>query len=177
MLGSGFLEKPCAGMNEEGDAMKRVMQAALLLCLAFAAGYVFAADPPRTGGVMILDQAWTKAVLAGDAAALAALYADDAILAMPGGPATRGSKAIAEMFAAWLKDTQVTGFTLMDSRYRTSGHLSAGWGNWKMTSVPRAGGAPTTETGTYCGVAEEKNGVWKYISDNAAPDPPPPAAK
>jgi uncharacterized protein (TIGR02246 family) len=163
--------------GEKEKVMKRAMRVALLLCLAFAAGTVFSTDPPKPNGVKILDQAWTKAVLAGDAAALAALYADDAVLSMPGAPAARGAKAIAETLAAWLKDTQVTEFTLMDSHYQTMGHLSAGWGNWKMTSVPKAGGAPTTETGTYCGVAVEKGGIWKYVSDNAAADPPPPVAK
>jgi uncharacterized protein (TIGR02246 family) len=157
--------------------MKRALLTVLFLCLAFATGTAFSAAPPTANGVKSLDQAWTKAVLAGDAAALAALYADDAVLAMPGAPAARGAKAIAETLAAWLKETKVTEFTLMDSHYQTTGHLSAGWGNWKMTSVPKAGGDPTTETGTYCGVAVEKAGVWKYVSDNAAADPPPPATK
>ncbi len=157
--------------------MKQVTRIAFFLCLALAAGSAFAADAPKAAGVKSLDAAWVKAVLAGDAAALAALYADDAVLVMPGLPAARGGKAIAESFAAWLKDAKVTEFVLMDSHYQTGGHLSAGWGRYKMTTVPKAGGAPTTETGTYCGVAVEKNGVWKYVSDNAAADPAPPAKK
>jgi uncharacterized protein (TIGR02246 family) len=157
--------------------MKRALQTVLFLCLALAAGTILSAAPPTTSGVLSLDQAFTKAVLAGDAGALAALYADDAVLAMPGAPAARGAKAIAEMLAAWLQETKVTEFTLLDSHYRTEGHLSAGWGNWRMTSVPKAGGTPTTETGTYCGVAVEKGGVWKYLSDNAAADPAPPTTK
>ncbi len=156
--------------------MQRALSIVLLFCLAFAAGPALAADAPKAGGVKNLDAAWTKAVLAGDAAALAALYADDAVLAMPGAPAARGGKAIADSLAAWLKDIKVTEFVLTDSHYQTAGHLSAGWGNWKMTTVPKTGGAPTTETGTYCGVAVEKGGVWKYVSDNAATDPPPSAA-
>jgi uncharacterized protein (TIGR02246 family) len=156
--------------------MKRTLSIVLLFCLAFATGPALAADSPKASGVKSLDAAWAKAVLAGDAAALGALYADDAVLVMPGAPAARGGKAIAESLAAWLKDTKVTEFALMDSHYRTAGHLSVGWGNWKMTTVPKAGGASTTETGTYCGVATEKDGVWKYVSDNAASDPAPPAA-
>lgn len=153
--------------------MRRTLVACVLALATVSAGSAFAADAPKAGGVKGLDEAWTTAVLAGDAAALAALYADDAVLAMPGGPAARGSKAIGETLAAWLKDIKVTEFVLMESHHRTAGHLSAGWGNWKMTTVPKAGGAPTTETGTYCGVAVEKDGVWRYVSDNAAADPPP----
>ena len=143
----------------------------LLCCLAFATVAAWAADGPKSSGVKSLDAAWTAAVLAGDAAALTALYADDAVLAMPGAPAARGNKAIAESFAAFLKDIKITEFTLTNSRYQTAGQLSAGWGDWKMTTVPKAGGAPTTETGTYCSIAVEKGGVWKYVSDNAASDP------
>jgi uncharacterized protein (TIGR02246 family) len=156
--------------------MKRALSVVLLSCLAFAAGTTLAADAPKASGVKSLDAAWTKAILAGDAAALAALYADDAVLVMPGSPAVTGGKAIAESFAALVKDTKVTEFVLTDSHYLTGGHLAAGWGRYKMTMVPKAGGAPTTETGTYCGVAVEKDGVWKYVSDNASADPAPPAA-
>ena len=154
--------------------MKRAVL--FVFSLALAAAPAFAADAPKATGVRSLDAAFTKAILAGDAAALAALYADDAVLAMPGMPAARGAKAIAELFAGLVKDTKITEFVLTDSRFETSGHLSAGWGRYKMTMVPKAGGAPTTETGTYCGVATEKGGVWKYVSDNAAADPAPPAA-
>lgn len=105
------------------------------------------------------------------------LVAVAVVLAMPGMPAARGGKAIAELFAGLVKDTRITEFVLTDSRFETSGRLSAGWGRYRMTMVPMAGGAPTTETGTYCGVATEKNGVWKYVSDNAAADPAPPVKK
>ena len=94
---------------------------------------------------------------------------------MPGAPAIRGSKAIAAFFTAWFKDAKVTEFSLTASHYQTGGHLSAGWGNYRMTTVPKAGGAAATETGTYCGVSVEKHGVWKYVSDNASADPAPPA--
>jgi uncharacterized protein (TIGR02246 family) len=154
--------------------MKRAVL--IVFCLVFVAGPAFAADASKATGVKSLDAAFTKAILAGDAPALAALYADDAVLAMPGMPAARGGKAIAELFAGLVKDVKVTEFVLSDSRFETSGNLSAGWGRYKMTTVPKAGGAPTTELGTYCGVATEKAGVWKYVSDNAAADPAPPAA-
>ncbi len=117
-----------------------------------------------------------RAVLIVFCLALAALSAAEAVLAMPGMPAARGGKVIAELFAGLVKDVKVTEFVLTDSRFETSGKLSAGWGRYKMTMVPRAGGAPTTEFGTYCGVATQKGGVWKYVSDNAAADPAPPAA-
>lgn len=153
--------------------MKRAGIVVLFACAVFVAGGASAAD----AGSKALDAAWSKAFLAGDAAAAAALYADDAVLVLPGSPAIKGGKAIAEAIAGYLKDTKVTEVVLTDTHYRTAGHLSAGWGHYRMTTVPKAGGAPTTETGTFCDVASEKDGVWKYVSDHASADPPPPAKK
>ena len=153
--------------------MKRAGIVVLLACAVLTAGVASAAD----AGSKALDAAFAKAFLAGDAAAVAACYADDAVLVMPGSSAIKGKKAITEAIEGFLKDTKVSDFVLTDTHYRTAGHLSAGWGHFRMTTVPKAGGAPTTETGTFCDVALEKDGVWKYVSDHTASDPPPPAKK
>lgn len=155
--------------------MKRAMPIFLCCSLVLATAASISAREPKAVGVQSVDQAFTKALLDGDAAALAALYADDAVLVMPGSPAIRGGKAIAEAFAGWLKATKVTAFSMTTTGHRTSGRLSTGWGTWTMTSAPKAGGAPTTETGTFCEVTQEKDGVWRYVSDHAAADPAPAA--
>ena len=152
--------------------MKKTLVASLLACLVLPAP-AFAADPAPKHGLQAVDTAWVKAMLANDAAACAALYADDAILVLPGSAAIKGKKAIAEAYSGWLKDVKVTEAVLMDTRYRSAGHVSAGWGAFKVTTVPKAGGAPTTEVGTWCAVAVEKDGVWKYASDHASDDPAP----
>ncbi len=155
--------------------MKKTFVACLLACLVLPAA-AFAADPAPKHGLMTVDSAWVKAMLANDAAACAALYADDAVLVLPGSGAIKGKKAIADAYAGWLKDVKVTDVVLSDTHYQTAGHLSTGWGAWKMTTVPKAGGAATTETGTFAAVAAEKDGAWKYVSDHASADPPAPAA-
>jgi uncharacterized protein (TIGR02246 family) len=155
--------------------MKKTLAVSVLVFVTLAAGVAMAADPAAPTGMKGLDDAWTKAMLAGDAAAAAALYADDAVLVLPGSPAIKGMKAITDAYAGWLKDVKVTDVVLSDTHYRTAGHLSAGWGQWKMTTMPKAGGAAKTETGTFLAAAAEKDGVWKYISDHAAADPEPPA--
>ncbi len=157
--------------------MKKTLAVCVLACLALAAGAARAADAPKAGGAKAVDAAWTQAMLAGDAVAAAALYADDAVLVLPGSGAIKGKKAITEAYEGWLKDTKVTEVALTDTHYRTAGHLSTGWGSWRMTTVPKAGGAPKTETGTFLAAVAEKDGVWKYVSDHAAADPPPAAPK
>ena len=154
--------------------MKKTIAACVLVCVAFTAGPSLAADAAPKHGLMTVDAAWVKAMLANDAAACAALYADDAVFVLPGMGAIKGKKAIAETYAGWLKEVKVTEAAVMDTHYRSAGHVSAGWGAFKVTTVPKAGGAPTTEIGTWCAVAaQQKDGSWKYVADHAADDPAP----
>ena len=157
--------------------MKRVVLSVVLACLVVSAGTAFAADAAPKHGLMTVDGAWVKAMLANDAAACAALYADDAVMVLPESGAIKGKKAIADAYAGWLKDVKVTDAAVMDTHYESAGRISTGWGAWKITTVPKAGGAPTTETGTFCAVATEKVGVWKYVADHASADPAPAPAK
>ena len=110
--------------------MIRVFRSALLVCLTLAALSAPAAEPAPEHGLMTVDSAWVKAMLANDAAACAALYADDAVLVLPGSGAIKGKKAIADSYADWLKGVKVTDAAVMDSHYRSAGHVSAGWGAW-----------------------------------------------
>jgi uncharacterized protein (TIGR02246 family) len=155
------------------------MKKALVMCVLaiVATGAAFAADPAPKHGLMTVDSAWVKAMLANDASACAALYADDAVMVLPGSGAIKGKKAIADAYAGWLKDVKVTDAAVMDAHYESAGKVSTGWGAWKVTTVPKAGGKPTTETGTFCAVATEKGGVWKYAADHASADPAPAPAK
>jgi len=154
--------------------MKKPLVALLVACAAFAAPTLSAKEPVAAKhGLQTLDAAWVKAMLANDAEACAALYADDAVLVLPGTPALKGKKAISEAYAGWLKDNKVTDASVSDAHYRSAGETSSGWGAYQVTTVPKAGGAPATEVGTWCAVAaRQKDGSWKYVSDHAALDPP-----
>ena len=154
--------------------MKKTPAVCVLACVALTAGAALAADAAPKHGLETVDAAWVKAMLANDAAACAALYADDAVFVLPGMGAIKGKKAIADAYAGWLKEVKVTEAAVMDTHYRSAGHVSAGWGAFKVTTVPKAGGAPTTEIGTWCAVAaQQKDGSWKYVADHAADDPAP----
>ena len=156
----------------------KVLSTLALICIALAVTPLAAGgdDTSQKHGLMTLDSAWVKAMKANDASACAALYADDAVLVLPGSGAIKGKKAIADAYAGWLKDNKVTDVAIMDSHYRSAGNISSGWGAWKVTTEPKAGGASTTEVGTWSAIAVKQNGAWKYISDHATADPPPPAS-
>jgi uncharacterized protein (TIGR02246 family) len=155
--------------------MKRItLAAALAVATILAAPALQAADD----GARSLDAAFVKAVVAGDAAAAADCYADDAVLVMPGAAAIKGHKAILDTLTAFLTANTVSDFKLADNHYRTSGKLSAGWGHYSMVITPKAGGAAMKDNGTYSDVAVLRDGKWLFVSDHTASNPPPaPAAK
>jgi len=124
-------------------------------------------------GAQSLDQAWVKAMKAGDAAAVAALYASDAVLWLPGSAEAKGAKAILDEYAGLLSANTVTEVSLKDGHYETVQNLSYGWGHFTMTLTPKTGGAPTTMFGRYVDVAKKIDGKWKYVADHASTDPPP----
>jgi uncharacterized protein (TIGR02246 family) len=128
----------------------------------------------KVGGSQVVDEAWTKAVLANDLEAVMACYAPDAVAWFPGDAEAKGEKAIRAAYVNLLKDT-VKDAKLSDTHYRTFGKTSVGWGHFSMTLVPKAGGAPVTMAGRFTEVAMEKDGKWVYIADHASAEPPPPA--
>ena len=117
---------------------------------------------------------WESAALAGDAAALAALYAEDAVLQPPNAPKAVGRAAIqaslAEMFAA-------TPFTAIDivtdvSEVSESGDIA--WAHGSYTSTNTVNGAPYEDTGKWLSVYENYDGQWLHVADTWNSDTPLP---
>jgi uncharacterized protein (TIGR02246 family) len=148
----------------------RFRAGALILAALGLASAALAAD-----GAEALDQAWMKGMKAGDAAAVAACYASDAVLWLPGAPEARGAKDILDEYTGLLAANTVTEVSLTDGHYATSQNMSYGWGHFTMTLTPKAGGAPTSMVGRYVDVARKVDGKWKYVADHASTDPPPAA--
>jgi uncharacterized protein (TIGR02246 family) len=122
-----------------------------------------------------LDAAWTKAMLANDAAALGALYAPDAIMYPPGAMEEKGRDAIQKGYEEMLSGMKVVGAEIKPEKYEMHGDTSLGWGLWTVKMVPKAGGGPVTLEGRFLEVARKIGGKWYYVVDHAsAPLPPPP---
>jgi hypothetical protein len=66
---------------------------------------------------------------------------------------------------------------LSDTSSRKLGKSQVGWGRFKMTPAPKAGGEPLVMTGRFTALAEQRNGKWVYVVDHASADPPPPPKK
>lgn len=147
--------------------MRRIL---LVLCIALLAAPAFAQ------GVKTLDEAWVKAVKAGDLGALAALYAPDAVLYPPDEMMAKGPDGIRASFEKFLGANTVTDMQLTYDNSGTTGNLSWASGQFKMTMTPKAGGAAQTFEGRFTSIATRKAGKWLYVVDHASAPMPPPAA-
>ena len=124
--------------------------------------------------------AWFTAYTAGDVDALAALYADDAVVSVPGAPAARGSAAVREALAKDVAASSGGGFILAQAQQSdvgSSGDL--GW-EWNTFNVSDKSGAKV-DAGKYLTLFERRDGKWLIIrdiwnSDNAPAPPATPAA-
>lgn len=149
----------------------RIAKGILVCALVFVARAASADDT----GCKAIDQAWRKAILAGDLDAIVANYADDAVMWLPGMAEARGTKAIREAYVTLLKDHSVTDVGFSNNVYETWQNLSVGWGNFTMTLKPRAGGDPVVMKGRFTAVGKQIKGKWLYVVDHASADPAPPA--
>ncbi len=123
------------------------------------------------------NDAWAKGALAGDAAAIAQLYAEDGILQPPGMPRAEGRDAIQQALATMLASASFTSMELpvTDVGIAESGDLAYAVGSYKDV-VATADGQSATETGKYLEVLKNVNGEWLIVADtwnsDAAPGAP-----
>jgi uncharacterized protein (TIGR02246 family) len=113
------------------------------------------------------DAAWGKAASAGDAAAITAFYASDAVLLPPGSPPLKGSEEIGKFFSAMTSSFSGP-FELKTSAVEGRGDLAFSTGEYTATLTPKKAGAKPmpTETGKYLGVMKKQpDGSWKLIYD------------
>jgi uncharacterized protein (TIGR02246 family) len=151
--------------------MRRVLS---ILCFALLT------TPLLAQGAKTVDEAWKRAFAAGDAAAVAALYAPDATMYPPDEMASKGRDAIKASYEKFFSANTVSDVRLDYDYSSTSGDLSAASGRFSFTAHPKGGGAAQNMTGRFTSIVARKGGKWMYVSDHAsmpmAPPPPPASA-
>ena len=125
-------------------------------------------------GAQAVDEAWRKAIIANDLNGIIAAYAEDAVMWLPDAPEAKGREDIRKSYAGLLAANTVTGATLANAHYETSGNLSVGWGNFTLTLSPKAGGNSVTLSGRFSVIARKAGGGWVYVVDHASAEPAPP---
>jgi uncharacterized protein (TIGR02246 family) len=113
-----------------------------------------------------INSQWKQAAVAGDASALAKLYAEDAVLLPPGMPRARGGAAIEGQFAKMLGEAPFTSLELIvdDVVVAESGDLAYGSGTFTAAGTTAAGEA-WKDQGKYLSVYRNVNGDWKLVAD------------
>jgi len=117
-------------------------------------------------------EAWPAAFNAGDAAAVAAQYSEDAMLLPPDATLVQGRQAIQETFQGWIDDgLKNIKFDLVE--IEESGDLAYEVGLFSV-DYPVEGGQMATATGNYLVVwKREADGVWRMYRDTWNDTPPP----
>lgn len=122
-------------------------------------------------GAQAVDAAWMKAMKANNLDAVMKCYVPDAVAWLPGMREARGEQAIRTAYQGLLSANTVKDAALSDTKYKTTGNVSAGWGKYSITLVPKAGGNPVVMTGRFSAVAERRGSRWVYIVDHASAEP------
>jgi uncharacterized protein (TIGR02246 family) len=109
---------------------------------------------------------------AGNADAVAACYAEDAVMWFPGGPIAKGGTAIRDGFAGYLEGVTVKDVELMAMGQKALGDAKVSWGTYAIRVVDKATGAESVQHGRYTDVSKLIDGRWLYIVDHPSDDPP-----
>jgi len=117
---------------------------------------------------------WAKAYNGGDAKAVAALYAEDAVLLPPGAPAVRGRAAIEAFFAKDIAGTKAAGAVLALNP-KTDVGVSGNMG-WESGTYTASVKGAVVEAGKFLSVSQKKGGKWLYLRDTWNADAAPAAA-
>jgi uncharacterized protein (TIGR02246 family) len=137
----------------------------LLLCTATPAR-LRAAGPAASaggGGVQQLNEAFLKAMMAGDIEGVMKLYGNDAVFFPPGEKVAKGLEEIRYKWNSVLEANKVTNGSLTEARYVASPSVSAGWGDVTMRLEPKNGKPPKNLQGRFSTIAEKRNGKWVYV--------------
>jgi uncharacterized protein (TIGR02246 family) len=139
------------------------------------ASVVHAASPDEAA-IRAQTTSWEKAYNGGDAKAVAALYAEDALLLPPGASGASGRAAILEFLTKDIAGSKAAGAVFVinpKTDVGVSGNMGWESGTYKVTVK-----GAVVETGKFLSVSRKKDGKWLYIRDtwNADAPPAPPAA-
>ncbi len=121
-----------------------------------------------------LEETLRQAFLANDVAAVAALYAEDAILSPPGSEMVWGKENIREWYSNFFKMTKITEFSLSPAKLSGENDWAYAVGRFSMKIVFQGSDTPVSDTGKYLDVRRKQaDGSWKFVADTWNSDQPP----
>jgi ketosteroid isomerase-like protein len=165
----------------------------LAYVVATCTGLIFSgaawAENADESAIRTVNVNWGKAYNGGDAKAVTALYADDAVLLPPGAPSARGKAAILDFYTKDIADTKAQGAELVlacepgdrspaPCKSQTEVAVSGNMG-WEVGYMKVIVKGAVVDTGKWLSVMRKKDGQWQLFRDTWNMDTPPalPAAK
>jgi uncharacterized protein (TIGR02246 family) len=124
--------------------------------------------------IKAVNKAWNDNYAAGDAGAVVALYADDAVVLAPGYATASGRDAIRTLIETDVAGSKAAGVSLNISPESTvdmSGDVAWQTGTFTVTDASGA----QIDSGKFLSVLRKKDGKWSLIRDAWNSDTPPPA--
>jgi ketosteroid isomerase-like protein len=140
---------------------------AVICGLALWAGSAVAADKEAFAG-----DCFKAGFEANDADAVAACYAEDAIIWFPGGSMAQGRAAIREGFAHFLGGFTVKSVQMTEIGHESAGDVHVAWGTYAIRAADKASGAEFTQKGRFTDVQKKVGERWLYVVDHPSDDPP-----
>lgn len=141
--------------------------------------YARAAGGAAEAGIRAQTTSWVKAFNSGDAKAVTALYAEDAILLPPGAPGAKGHAAILAFIAKEIANSKEAG-AVFNVDPKTDAGVSGNMG-WESGTYTVTVKGATVEAGKFLSVSRKKGSKWLYIRDtwnaDTAPAPAAPNKK
>ena len=156
--------------------VRRLVFASLVLVLTAACQPSTTAAPAAPSeadlaAIKAVSNGFVAGFMAGDMDAVAAAYAEDAVLMPPNAPPVRGRAAIREFMATF---PPVAEITLTDEHFEVVGDLAVAYGKYTLTFGVE--GVPA-DTGSYMDIRKRQaDGSWAYAADIFNSDLPAPAA-
>jgi uncharacterized protein (TIGR02246 family) len=122
-----------------------------------------AADESKIRSV---DSAFVAAANAGDAAGVAAVYADDGAVLAPNLPPQKGRDAIRAFWGGFF-DAYTVRFEVVSDTIEGRGDLAYNKGHYRFTAVPKATNVPgVADEGKFIEILRRQpDGSWKYVLD------------
>ena len=145
----------------------------LLAAISALALPAFAADD--SGRIRAGTESWMKSFNSGNAGAVVALYADDAVLMAPNAPMARGIVAIKEALAKEIAGMKKGGHTLAMGTVDEVG-VAADMAWHAGTFVVKDKSGKAVDNGKFLEAWERKNGKWRIVRDIWNSDAAPGAA-
>ena len=114
-----------------------------------------------------LESGWVKAAAARDLEKSVALYADDAVLILPGSPPFKGKDAIRAAWKGLLEDPNLKlVFSADHIEISAAGDLAVTKGPYTLTTTDPKTKQPVEDKGSYVTVYKKQtSGGWKVVED------------